>query len=308
VGRAEPGKRWDRIGADFLPATKGSSALRWRSPSSCCRGRNVITPCSRAYRTLEEAGDAVSAVICQRVVAGRNRNHGCARAGSSRRGSGTRNYPPWLRSGAHRGTEGPREVVDADRGAARQDHRRLPSASRPARRRDAEERVAIWKGRKSAFSAVGRLSPDFIVQDGVVPRRRLGEALRRIGELAGESVLRVANVFTRGTEICIRLILFNGREGRSIAAGRGTGGIDPENVRGDGRLDHRRARGGHGKEREYLPTMFSADEIDCMRRLRAAFDPLGIANPGKMFPHGRGAGVATARPPSAGKSRVISRE
>src|SRR5262249_44163383 len=107
--------------------------------------------------------------------------------------------------------EGPRELVEADR--ARLDA--LLTASRPVElraARDAEERMTIWKGRKCAFSAVGRLSPDFIVQDGVVPRQRLGEALRRVGEMTRAAGLRCANVFHAGDGNLHPLILFDGRE------------------------------------------------------------------------------------------------
>src|SRR6267154_563731 len=92
-------------------------------------------------------------------------------------------YPPGCEAVLIVELEGPREVVAAER--IRLDkiiEASQPVEARPAR--NAEERAAIWKGRKCAFSAVGRISPDFIVQDGVVPRRRLGEALRRIGEMS----------------------------------------------------------------------------------------------------------------------------
>lgn len=68
---------------------------------------------------------------------------------------------------------------------------------------DATERAIIWRGRKAAFAAVGRISPDYIVQDGVVPRTRLGEILQRIADMADEAGLRVANVFHAGTATCI---------------------------------------------------------------------------------------------------------
>ncbi|MGD9092309.1 MAG: FAD-binding protein, partial [Anaerolineales bacterium] len=81
---------------------------------------------------------------------------------------------------------------------------------------DAADRERIWKGRKSAFSAVGRLSPDYIVQDGVVPRSRLSEALTRIKQLGAEYDLRVANVFHAGDGNLHPLILFDGREPGSL--------------------------------------------------------------------------------------------
>jgi glycolate oxidase len=132
---------------------------------------------------------------------------------------------------------------------------------------------------------VGRLSPDFIVQDGVVPRRRLGEALRRIGEMSRDAGLRCANVFHAGDGNLHPLILFDGRESGALDRAEALAGrILKMCVEMGGSIT-----GEHGigiEKRAYLADMFSADEIDCMKRLRAAFDPLGIANPGKMFPGG----------------------
>ena len=148
---------------------------------------------------------------------------------------------------------------------------------------DSAERMKIWKGRKSAFSAVGRLSPDFIVQDGVVPRRRLGEALRRIGEMSRETGIRVANVFHAGDGNLHPLILYDGREAGSLERAETLAGrILKMCVEMGGSLT-----GEHGigvEKRDYMPEMFSAAEIGLMKRIRSAFDPLEIANPGKMFP------------------------
>ena len=151
--------------------------------------------------------------------------------------------------------------------------------------------LAIWKGRKSAFSAVGRLSPDFIVQDGVVPRRRLGEALRRIGEMSRETGLRCANVFHAGDGNLHPLILFDGREPGALERAEALAGrILRMCVEMGGSIT-----GEHGvgmEKRDYLPDMFSADEIDLhethARRLRSASS---IANPGKMFPGARRSGI-----------------
>ena len=112
--------------------------------------------------------------------------------------------------------------------------------------RDAVERLAIWKGRKSAFSAVGRLSPDFIVQDGVVPRRRLGEALRKISAWSRESGVRCANVFHAGDGNLHPLILYDGREPGALQRAEKLAGKILR-MCGDGRVHHRRARRGHGK-------------------------------------------------------------
>jgi glycolate oxidase len=148
---------------------------------------------------------------------------------------------------------------------------------------DEAERQKIWKGRKSAFSAVGRLSPDYIVQDGVVPRSRLGEALAEIERLSAQSGIRVANVFHAGDGNLHPLILYDGREpGALERAEQLAAEIMRLCIRMGGSIT-----GEHGvgmEKRDYLPEMFNAEEMACLKRLRAAFDPHGIANPGKMFP------------------------
>jgi glycolate oxidase len=257
------------------------------------------------YRTLEQAGDAVSAVIASGLLPGAIEIMD-ALALEAAVAAVHAEYPPGCEAVLIVELEGPREVVAADRERLNKiiaDSR--PVEARPAR--DAEERVAIWKGRKSAFSAVGRLSPDFIVQDGVVPRRRLGEALRHIGEMARESGLRVANVFHAGDGNLHPLILFNGRVPGELQRSEALAGrILKMCVEMGGSIT-----GEHGvgmEKRDYLPAMFSADEIDCMRRLRAAFDPLGIANPGKMFPSAEAPALQHHGLHPLEKAGVISRE
>src|SRR6476469_8058472 len=166
------------------------------------------------YRTLEQAGDAVSAVIASGMLPGAI-DIMDALALEAASAAVQAEYPPGCEAVLIVELEGPREAVAADR--VRLDKiiaGSNPVEARPAR--DAEVRAAIWKGRKSAFSAVGRLSPDFIVQDGVVPRKRLGEALRRIGEFSREAGIRVANVFHAGDGNLHPLILFDGREAGAL--------------------------------------------------------------------------------------------
>ena len=257
------------------------------------------------YQTLEQAGDAVSAVVASGLLPGAMEIMD-ALALKAASAAVHADYPPGCEAVLIVELEGPREVVEADR--LRLDEiiaSSKPIEARPAR--NAAERQAIWKGRKSAFSAVGRLSPDFIVQDGVVPRRRLGEALRNIGEMARETGIRVANVFHAGDGNLHPLILFNGRlPGELQRAEALAGRILKMCVEMGGSLT-----GEHGigvEKRDYLPVMFNDEELDCMKRLRAAFDPLGIANSGKMFP--------SEEPPALGqrglhpleKAGVLSRQ
>ena len=257
------------------------------------------------YRTLEQAGDAVSAVVAAGLLPGAMEIMD-ALALEAAVAAVHAEYPPGCEAVLIVELEGPREAVAADR--ARLDQiiaTSQPVEARPAR--DAEERLAIWKGRKSAFSAVGRLSPDFIVQDGVVPRRRLGEALRRIGDMAREAGLRCANVFHAGDGNLHPLILFDGREAGALERAEALAGrILKMCVSMGGSIT-----GEHGvgvEKRDYLPDMFTADEIDCMKRLRAAYDPLAIANPGKMFPGGEAPALLQHGLHPLEKAGIISRE
>ena len=257
------------------------------------------------YRTLEQAGDAVSAIIASGLLPGAIEIMD-ALALEAASAAVHAEYPPGCEAVLIVELEGPREVVAAQRPqldaliAAS-----APVEARPAR--DAAERAAIWKGRKSAFSAVGRLSPDFIVQDGVVPRRRLGEALRRIAEMSRAAGIRCANVFHAGDGNLHPLILYNGTE---------PGALDRAEVLAGNILKMCVEMGGsitgeHGvglEKRDYLASMFNADELDCLHRLRDAFDPLGLANPGKMFPDGTAPALAQHGLHPLEKAGLISRE
>lgn len=145
------------------------------------------------------------------------------------------------------------------------------------------ERLRIWKGRKGAFSAVGRLSPDYIVQDGVVPRGRLGQALAEIERLSAAYNCRVANVFHAGDGNLHPLILYDGREPGALERAKALAGdILRLCLQFEGSIT-----GEHGigmEKRDYLPLMFSPVEIETMQRLRRVIDPLELANRGKMFP------------------------
>jgi glycolate oxidase len=257
------------------------------------------------YKTLEQAGDAVSAIVASGLLPGAIEIMD-ALALEAAVAAVHADYPPGCEAVLIVELEGPREVVEADK--VRLDAILAESKAvevRPAK--DANARLAIWKGRKSAFSAVGRLSPDFIVQDGVVPRRRLGEALRKISEWGNEMGLRCANVFHAGDGNLHPLILYDGtRAGQLELAEKYAGRILRMCVEMGGSIT-----GEHGvgvEKRDYMPDMFTADEIDCMKRVRGAFDPLGIANPGKMFPETGAPALVQHGLHPLEKAGVISRE
>jgi glycolate oxidase len=147
---------------------------------------------------------------------------------------------------------------------------------------DDADRLRIWKGRKSAFSAVGRLSPDYIVQDGVVPRSRLGAALAEIGRLSSKYGTRVANVFHAGDGNLHPLILYNGREAGALERAEELASEILQLC-----IDYGGSiTGEHGvgvEKRAFLPRMYAPDDLAVMRQLRLAVDPHELSNRGKMF-------------------------
>lgn len=172
---------------------------------------------------------------------------------------------------------------------------------------DESERAKIWKGRKSVFSAVGRLSPDFIVQDGVVPRRLLGRALREIREIAERHKVRVANVFHAGDGNLHPLIMYDGRVEGALEQGEACAAQIVRMCTAMGGS----ITGEHGvgmEKRAFLADMYSQDDIDLMRRVRRGFDPKEIANRGKMFPSGEAPALSMYGLHPLEKAGIISRE
>ncbi len=148
---------------------------------------------------------------------------------------------------------------------------------------DPAERAIIWTGRKSAFAAVGRISPAYIVQDGVVPRTALGPVLDKIAQLSAESGIKVANVFHAGDGNLHPLVLYDDSSPEaSEAAETLSGAILDLCISHGGSIT-----GEHGvgvDKSRYMPRMFGAEDLDTMQLLRCAFDPAGLCNPGKVFP------------------------
>jgi glycolate oxidase len=173
--------------------------------------------------------------------------------------------------------------------------------------RDEAQRARVWKGRKSAFSAVGRLSPDYIVQDGVVPRSHLGEALAEVERLSAAYDIRVANVFHAGDGNLHPLILYDGREAGALERAEALAkDILHMCIRLGGSIT-----GEHGvgmEKRDHMPDMFAETDLDAMQRLREAIDPQGLANRGKMFPQGEAPALHTHGPHPLERAGKISHE
>jgi glycolate oxidase len=234
-----------------------------------------------AYHSLEAAGDAVASVVASGMLPGAleimdNLAIQAAEAAVQA------HYPLDAEALLIVELDGEAETVEADFTRLQE----IITASGPYQVKVAQgelERQRVWKGRKSAFSAVGRLSPDYIVQDGVVPRSRLGEALAEIQRLSAQYGIRVANVFHAGDGNLHPLILFDGREeGALERAEQLAGEILQMCIRFGGSIT-----GEHGigvEKRAFLPQMFAEADLDVMRALHLAIDPQGISNRGKMFP------------------------
>ena len=238
------GKELDHPGYDLLGAFVGSEGTLGVATKIWLR----VIPHPETVRTLvaffpstADAGEAVSAIVSQGIVPGAiemmDRLSIQAAEGATR----TPGYPT---------DAGAALVVELDGAeaecAARFDEvtgiceRSAATGVRIAR--DEAERDLIWRARKAAFAAMGRLAPNYYVQDSVIPRTRLSEVLRRIDELAGEHELQVANVFHAGDGNLHPLVLLRRRQGGRARARRGARGADRQSVRRRGRVDHRRAR------------------------------------------------------------------
>jgi glycolate oxidase len=153
--------------------------------------------------------------------------------------------------------------------------------------RSAEERDLLWKGRKNAFGAIGRKSPFYYVQDGVVPRSHIASTLRKIDEIGRKYGLKIGNIFHAGDGNMHPIILFDMRVPGQLHAAQRAG----EEI-----LEHCIAVGGsitgeHGVGMEKISLMasqFSEESLNQMRGFKNLFDPENLLNPGKMLPTGKG--------------------
>lgn len=151
----------------------------------------------------------------------------------------------------------------------------------------AEERELLWKGRKNAFGAVGRVSPFYYVQDGVVPRTKIAPTLEFIGQASRRHGLAISNIFHAGDGNLHPIILFDARK---------PGDLEKARACGDEILRFCVASGGsitgeHGvgmEKMDLMPSLFTPESLEAMARLKALFDPEDLLNPGKVLPTGKG--------------------
>jgi len=277
AGRAAQAPGYDLTGV-FIGSegTLGIATKIWvrlsRSPQAVC---TILA----AFASIEQAGAAVSAIVAAglRPAAAEIMDALAIGAAEAAVSCG---YPPGAGAVLIVELDGPEVEVEAEAAAVTA---LCGEAFEIRTATDPQRRAAIWRGRKSAFAAVGRISRDYIVQDGVIPRTALAEVLREIERLASAAGIRVANVFHAGDGNLHPLVLYDGTEPGALGrAERVSGAI----------LDLCVSRGGsitgeHGvgvDKAAKLPLMFGPDDLATMRLLRDAFDPDGRANPGKVFP------------------------
>ena len=278
------GRELDLPGYDLLGAFVGSEGTLGVATRITVR----VVPAPESVRTLvaffhstRAAGDAVSAIVSGGMIPGAIEMMDTLSIGASEQMA----HAGWpLDAGAALLVE-----LDGSQGECDGqllDVRRIcdeAGADEVRMARDEAERATFWRMRKAAFPAMGRVSPHYYVQDSVIPRTRLSEVLERIEQLAREYDLRVGNVFHAGDGNLHPLVCYDGNmPGEAERAEELAGEIVIACVELGGSIT-----GEHGigvDKKRYMPAMFTEDDLSAFQKLRCAFDPDGLANPGKVMP------------------------
>jgi glycolate oxidase len=278
------GRELDPPGYDLLGAFVGSEGTLGVATKAWLR----VVPVPEAVKTLvaffdstHQAGEAVSAIVQAGVVPGAIEMMDALAIEASEQMANA-GYPIG---------RGAALLVELD-GAERECDARFEEVVRICEEcgsddvrvaRDENERQLFWKTRKAAFPAMGRISPNYFVQDGVIPRTKLPEVLDRIDALAEEYGMKVANVFHAGDGNLHPLVCYDGAvEGEAERAEELSGKILDACLDAGGSIT-----GEHGvgvDKRKHMPKMFDEPDLAAFQKLRCAFDPDGRANPGKVMP------------------------
>jgi len=278
------GKHLDASGYDLLGVLTGSEGLLGVVTEVVLRILPKPTTARVAlvgFATTEDAGECVAAVIAAGIIPG---------------GMEMMDRPAIHAAEAFVNAGYPLDVealliVELDGSPAEVEHltNRVSSIAREHHAteirlsRDEAERLAFWSGRKAAFPAVGQISPDYYCMDGTIPRGRLAEVLSRIRALSNQHGLAVANVFHAGDGNLHPLVLYDANQPGEIERAEAFGtDILRLCVEVGGVLT-----GEHGvgvEKRDLMGTIFDESDLAHQQRLKCAFDPDGLLNPGKVFP------------------------
>ncbi|ANS77447.1 Glycolate dehydrogenase, subunit GlcD [Serinicoccus hydrothermalis] len=274
----------DAPGYDLLGAfvgSEGTLGIATRATLRLTRMPEDVRTCLAGFASTDEAGSATSAIIAAGVVPAAIEIMDALAIEAAEKAVSC-GYPEGAGAVLVIELDGPEVEVAHELERVRQlcdEH----GCSEFRAATDAAERAEIWKGRKSAFAAVGRISPDYIVQDGVVPRTSLPDVLREMGRISRERGVRVANVFHAGDGNLHPLVLFDASQnGATERAEEVSGMILDLCIEHGGSIT-----GEHGvgaDKARYMPRMFSEEDLDTMQLVRCAFDPAHLANPGKIYP------------------------
>ncbi len=274
----------DDDGPDLLGVfvgSEGTLGIAVRITVGLLRAPETVSTLLAGFETLDSAGDAVSQVIANGILPSAIEMMDALTI-EAVEAAVAAGYPKGAGAVLIVELDGPAAQV-AEESAAVEELCRQAGAFELRVAETAEERARIWRGRKSSFAAMGRISSSYYVQDGVVPRTRLPEVLRRTAELADEYGLRVASVFHAGDGNLHPLVLYDEAvEGEPEKAERLATAILDACIDAGGSLT-----GEHGVGVDKacsMPKLFSERDLEAMQILRAGFDPAGIANPGKVFP------------------------
>ena len=284
-GRTREAQGYDMAG--LFVGSEGTFGIATKIIVRILRQSQAVKTVLAVFNTIEQASEAVSAVIARGLIPAAMEMIDQTTIGAVEDAFGC-GYPRDAAAALLIELDGLREGMDAQA-------ERVMAACRDCGARDVRvardeaERQLLWKGRKSAFGAYGRISPAYMVMDGVIPRTKLPEVLRRVNDIVAAHGLRVGNVFHAGDGNLHPNILYDprkpGEEARVVEAGGEILKVCAD-VGGSISGEH-----GIGLEKvDYMSLIFSEADLAFMRSLREAFNPRNLCNPGKIFPSRKACG------------------
>ena len=284
-GRTREAQGYDMPG--LFVGSEGTYGIATKIVVRILRQSQAVKTVLAVFNTIEQASEAVSAVIARGLIPAAMEMIDQTTIGAVEDAFGC-GYPRDAAAALLIELDGLREGMDAQA-------ERVMAACRDCGARDVRvardeaERQLLWKGRKSAFGAYGRISPAYMVMDGVIPRTKLPEVLRRVNDIVAAHGLRVGNVFHAGDGNLHPNILYDpripGEEARVVEAGGEILKVCAD-VGGSISGEH-----GIGLEKvDYMSLIFSEADLAFMRSLREAFNPRNLCNPGKIFPSRKACG------------------